>query len=259
MIAVRELSFGYGSERVLERVSFTASRGVTALLGPNGAGKTTLLRILLGLLQPQAGGVSLLGKPLSSYSRRQLSQIIGFVPQNEQITFDLSVREYVCLGRAPYVPMLEMPRPTDLQIVSEILEMLGLGDFALRPISSLSGGERQLVIIARALAQRPQILLLDEPTAHLDLANCARVLRVISSLAAQGLAVLFTTHDPNLALVVSDYTVLLRRGAGCVAGPSSALLTAEQLSRLYGVPIQTSSGLFAVCEALTPPDGTPLP
>lgn len=246
MIAVRELSFGYGSGRVLERVSFTASRGVTALLGPNGAGKTTLLRILLGLLQPQEGEVSLLGKPLLSYLRRQLSQIIGFVPQNEQITFDLSVREYVLLGRAPYVPMLELPGPADFKIVSEVLEMLGLRDFGDRPISSLSGGERQLVIMARALAQRPQILLLDEPTAHLDLANQARVLRVISSLAAQGLSVLFTTHDPNLALFVSDYTVLLRRGAGCLAGPSSALLTAEHLSSLYGVPIQTASGLFAM-------------
>lgn len=246
MIAIRELSFGYGSERLLERVSFTAPAGVTVLLGPNGAGKTTLLRILLGRLQPQAGTVQIAGKPLASYSRRQLSQMLGFVPQNEQITFDLSVREYVLLGRAPYVPLLELPGPADSQIVSEILEMLGLHDFGDRPISSLSGGERQLVIIARALAQRPQILLLDEPTAHLDLANQARVMSVISRLAAQGLSVLFTTHDPNLALSHSDYTVLLRRGAGCVAGPSSALLTAEQLSSVYGVPIQTASGLFAV-------------
>ncbi|MFN4218483.1 MAG: ABC transporter ATP-binding protein [Candidatus Bipolaricaulia bacterium] len=246
MIAIRELSFGYGSERVLERVSFTAPAGVTALLGPNGAGKTTLLRIILGILQPHEGTVSLAGQPLHRYSRRQLSQMIGFVPQNEQITFDLSVKEYVLLGRAPYVPWLELPSPADLQIVSEILEMLSLRDFGDRPISSLSGGERQLVIIARALAQRPQILLLDEPTAHLDLANQARILRVISSLAAQGLSVLFTTHDPNLALFVSDYTVLLRRGAGCIAGPSSALLTAEQLSSVYGVPIQTASGLFAM-------------
>lgn len=235
MIAIRELSFGYGSERVLEQVSFTIPPGVTALLGPNGAGKTTLLRIILGILQPHEGAVSLAGQPLQSYARRQLSRMIGFVPQNEQITFDLSVREYVLLGRAPYVPWLELPSPADLQIVSEVLEMLGLRDFEDRPISSLSGGERQLVIIARALAQHPQILLLDEPTAHLDLANQVRVLRVIRSL--QGLTVLFTTHDPNLALAVADYTVLLRRGGGCLAGPTSALLTAEHLSRVYGVPI----------------------
>lgn len=235
MIAIRELSFRYGRERVLERVSFTIPTGVTALLGPNGAGKTTLLRLILGILQPHAGTVSLAGKPLQSYSRRQLSQMIGFVPQNEQITFDLSVREYVLLGRAPYVPWLELPSSADLQIVSEVLEMLGLRDLRDRPISSLSGGERQLVIIARALAQQPKILLLDEPTAHLDLANQVRVLRVIRSL--QNLSVLFTTHDPNLALAVADYTVLVRRGAGCLAGPSSALLTAEHLSSVYGVPV----------------------
>lgn len=242
MIAIRELSFGYDRQRVLERVSFTVPAGVTALLGPNGAGKTTILRILLGILHPQEGSVFLAGKPLQSYSRLQLSRLLGFVPQNEQITFALSVREYVLLGRAPYVPLLEMPGSADLRVVSEVLERLGLSELSERPVTSLSGGERQLVIIARALAQRPALLLLDEPTAHLDLANQARVLGVIRALAAQGLSVLFTTHDPNLALAVADYTVLLRRGAGCVAGPSSALLTAEHLSSVYGVPIGLRAG-----------------
>ncbi len=238
MIAISKLSFGYDGSLVLDGVTFEIPQGVTALLGPNGTGKTTLLRIILGVLRPQAGTVWIAGRPQSAYSRRELSQTIGFVPQNEQITFELSVREYVLLGRAPHLHPLELPSTHDSQIVSHVLETLGILDLQDRPVSCLSGGERQLVIIARAWAQRPKILLLDEPTAHLDLKNQARVITAIRESAQQGITVLFTTHDPNLALAIADYTVLLQKGRPCLVGPTPSLLSAENLSAVYGVPVE---------------------
>ncbi|MCS7197467.1 MAG: ABC transporter ATP-binding protein [Candidatus Bipolaricaulota bacterium] len=241
MIALYDVSFSYDRKAVLDGITVEIPAGVTALLGPNGVGKTTLLRIILGVLRPQSGTVWIAGRSQTEYSRRELSQLIGLVPQNENITFDLSVKEYVLLGRAPYLHPWELPGSRDLQIVSEVLESLGILDLQDRAVLSLSGGERQLVIIARALAQQPKILLLDEPTAHLDLRNQAYVVTVIRQLAAAGLSVLFTTHDPNLALAVADYTVLLRRGSGCWAGPTATLLTAENLSRVYEIPVEVLS------------------
>lgn len=238
MIAISKLSFGYDGSRVLDGVTFETPSGVTALLGPNGTGKTTLLRIILGILRPQRGTVWIAGRPQTSYSRRELSQLCGLVPQNESITFELSVNEYVLLGRAPHLHPLALPGKTDLEIVSEVLDSLGILSLRDRAVSALSGGERQLVSLARALAQHPKILLLDEPTAHLDLGNQARVSSAIQRLAQQGITVLFTTHDPNLALAVADYTVLLQKGRPCLAGPTSSLLSAENLSAVYGVPVE---------------------
>ncbi len=238
MIALDRVSFGYDSMLVLDRVTVEIPAGVTALLGPNGVGKTTLLRIILGILRPQAGTVWIAGRPQIKYSRRELSQMIGLVPQNETITFELSVREYVLLGRAPHLHPVEIPGPRDLELVSSILDSLGILALQDRAVSSLSGGERQLVIIARALAQHPQILLFDEPTAHLDVANRARIASVMRRLAQHGITVLFTTHDPNLALALADYTVLLPKGQPCLAGPTPSLLNTENLSAVYGVPVE---------------------
>lgn len=240
-IALERLSFAYGPGEpdVLSDVSLQIPQGsVAALLGPNGSGKTTLLNLVLGLLLPVTGAVLLEGQPHSDHLRRELSHLLGLVPQDELVAFDLSVLEYVLLGRAPYLNLLELPTEQDRQIAFAALETVGLTTLAARPVPALSSGERQLATLARALAQQPRILLLDEPTSHLDLANARRILQVLRSLATDGRTILFTTHDPNAAGAIADYVVLLRQGRLLAAGPTTAVLTPAHLNATYGVPIE---------------------
>jgi iron complex transport system ATP-binding protein len=240
-LSVRDLSFAYAaaSPRVLHEVSLDIAAGsITAILGPNGSGKTTLLRLLLGLLNATAGTILVAGKPQGHYSRRDLSQMVGLVPQDEPIPFDLSVLEFVLLGRAPYLGLLELPSERDRLLALEALDTVRLAALQHRPVPALSGGERQLATIARALVQQSRILLSDEPTAHLDLANTRRVLDVLRSLGRAGRTIVFTTHDPNLAAAIADHVVLLRDGRILAAAPAAAALTAESLSSTYGVDVE---------------------
>ena len=240
-LSVSGLSFSYGgaSQAVLQDLSLEIPSGaITALLGPNGSGKTTLLRLLLGVLRPGAGTLRLAGRPQSSYSRRELSQWIGLVPQDEHIPFDFSVLEYVLLGRAPYLGPLAMPGESDYRVALDAVYMAGLDGLMHRPVPNLSGGERQLAVVARTLAQQPRILLMDEPAAHLDLGNQGRLLEIMRALAAAGTTLVFTTHDPNLAAAVADFAVLMRQGQILDKGPVGAVLTCEALSATYGLAVQ---------------------
>jgi iron complex transport system ATP-binding protein len=241
ILSVSGLSFSYnGATRsVLHDLSLEIQpRAITAILGPNGSGKTTLLRLLLGVLQPGAGEILLAGHSHSQYSRRERGQMMGLVPQDEHIPFDFSVLEYVLLGRAPYLRPLSMPGKEDYQIAVEALGATGLAHLRDRPLPKLSGGERQLATLARALAQQPQILLLDEPTAHLDLSNQARLLEIMGALVARGVTLVLTTHEPNLAAAVADHAILMRQGQVLASGPSRAMLTAKRLSETYGTTVQ---------------------
>jgi iron complex transport system ATP-binding protein len=255
-VSLSDLRFGYDKEMptVLHGLSLDIPPGtITAVLGPNGAGKTTLLRIILGLLAPQAGSISIDGKPQQSYSRQQMSRLIGLVPQSEYVPFDFSVLEFVLLGRAPYLSPLAMPSEADRQIARDALCSIGLEHLQDRPTPSLSGGERQLAMVARALAQKPRILLLDEPTSHLDLGNRDRILGVLRAQARNGVTVIFTTHDPNLVAVTADYVVLMRQGALVAAGALAATLTAENLSATYGIEVQVirwDGHLFVVSDQI---------
>jgi iron complex transport system ATP-binding protein len=240
-LSVSGLSYSYnGSKRaVLQDLSLEIPEGaVTAILGPNGSGKTTLLRLLLGVLRPTMGEIMLAGRPQASYSRQERSQMVGLVPQDEHIPFDFSVLEYVLLGRAPYLGPLSMPGEIDCQIAVEALHTAGLDDLQDRPLPNLSGGERQLATVARALAQQPRILLLDEPAAHLDLSNQGRLLDIMRGLSARGVTLVLTTHDPNLAAAIADLTVLMRAGRVQQAGPVALVLSSEHLSATYDVPVQ---------------------
>jgi iron complex transport system ATP-binding protein len=241
MIALAGVRFSYnGREKaVLQDLSLTLPAGaITAILGPNGSGKTTLLHLILGVLSPQGGAIRLAGLPQAGYSRRQMSQLIGLVPQEEYSPFDFSVLEYVLLGRAPYLGPLEMPGEADYRLARAALQTTGLTHLQDRPIPNLSGGERQLAAVARALAQQPRILLLDEPTAHLDLGNKARIIEILRSLAGKGVAIVLTTHDPEVAAAIAGFVVLMRRGEVLAAGEADTVLTAEQLSATYGVEVR---------------------
>jgi iron complex transport system ATP-binding protein len=241
IVSISGLSFSYDGARTpaLDDLTLNLSPGViTAILGPNGSGKTTLLRVLLGVLPPGSGSVWLDGQPEHTYSRRRRSQLMGLVPQEEHIPFDFSVLEYVLLGRAPYLSPLAMPGRGDREIALDALNTAGLAHLQDRPLPTLSGGERQLAVVARALAQQPRILLMDEPTAHLDLSNQGRILSIMRELAALGVTLIMTTHDPNLASSIAGFAVLMRQGKILEAGPAEDMLTDSRLSSTYGVPVQ---------------------
>jgi len=240
-VALREVTFRYGPGEppALDGVSAEVRAGsITAVLGPNGSGKSTLLHVLLGLLPPEWGEVRLFGRPLSAHSRRESSRLVGLVPQNEHVTFDLSVFEYALLGRAPYLDLLEMPGPDDRACAQRALDATGIAALARRSVPALSGGERQLATVARALAQEPRVLLLDEPTSHLDLANVRRILGVLRSLRADGRTIVLTTHDPNAAAAIADDVLLMRGGQVIAAGPTGSVMDSERLSATYGVTVE---------------------
>jgi iron complex transport system ATP-binding protein len=233
-----EFSYDPDQKKVLDAVSFDIQPGtITAILGPNGAGKTTLIHLLLGLRKPTRGTINLEDLPLSHYSRRELSQWMGLVPQSEYIPFEYSVIEYVLLGRAPYLGPLDLPSAADIGIARQSLKQIGIADLELRPITALSGGELQLVLIARALTQQPKILLLDEPTSHLDLSNRNVTLRILNRLKQNGSTILFTTHDPEAASLIADNLVLMRQGRVIYAGDVDSTFTGEKLSETYGTRI----------------------
>ncbi len=240
-VSLGDVSFRYdrAAPDVLHHVCLDIpEHAITAILGPNGSGKTTLLHLLLGLLSPTEGEIWLAGQPHGRYSRRELSRLVGLVPQSEHVPFDLSVLEYVLMGRAPYLNLLELPKAADRRIALQALSVTGLTPLRGRPVPSLSGGERQLAMVARALAQKPRVLLLDEPTSHLDLANKRRILYLLQELQGDERTVVLTSHDPNAAAAMADYVVLLREGRVLAAGPMDQVLTEEHLSATYGVAVE---------------------
>lgn len=239
-----DVTFAYpsASRPVMEKFNLEINQGtVTAILGPNGAGKTTLLHLALGWLKPQSGSVWLDSRSLHEYSRRELGQRIALVPQNEHTPFEFSLLEYILLGRAPFLPPLAMPREEDYQIALESLERAGLGAMQDRSILSLSGGERQLVLLARALAQKPRLLLLDEPTSHLDLSNKGRLVHLLRDLSAQGVTIVLTTHEPEIASALATHLVLMQKGRVLEAGALEQVFTSSSLSRLYQLPVEVTN------------------
>ena len=240
MISLKNIRFFYEPGKpVLNELSFDIQEGnITAILGPNGSGKTTLLHTILGLLDSQSGEIWIAGRKQSSYTRRELSQVLALVPQIEMVPFNFDVFEYVLLGRTPQLGFLDMPGEEDVRIVKDTLSALNLDNLKDRPVTELSGGEYQMVTLARALVQQPQILLLDEPTSHLDLGNKGRLLDILNSLAGQGVTVVFTTHDPDFAAMIADHVILLKAGAILDAGPLSQVFTSEKLSDTYNTNVE---------------------
>jgi iron complex transport system ATP-binding protein len=249
LLAARDLSIGYGRTRIAGDLDLAVSAGsVTCLLGPNGVGKTTLFKTLLGLIPPLSGTVELDGHDLSRLDRPAIARQMAYVPQAHIAEFSYSVIDLVVMGRTAHLGAFGAPRRTDYEAAMAALDQLGLAALAERDSTRISGGQRQLVLIARALAQRTRVIVMDEPTASLDLGNRIRVLDTIRRLSRSGLAVVLSTHEPEQAFVVAD-TVVILGPDHFASGPVEAVMTSQQLSQLYGLPLkveQTPSGRFVV-------------
>lgn len=231
---VHDLRFAYAAQPVLRGVSFRVEPGtLTALLGPNGSGKSTVLKHLAGFLPPGRGRVRVLGRDVAGLSLRERARLLGFLPQSHVPVFPFRVEEVVLTGRAAGITFL--PGRKDLEKAAEAMARVGIAHLAGRPYSELSGGERQLVLIARVLAQEPKVFLLDEPLAHLDIANQVRVVRLLKSLAASGLTVLIVMHDPNLALLFADGIVVLKEGRVLRFGTHAQMADRGLYEEAYGV------------------------
>ncbi|MGE5088515.1 MAG: ABC transporter ATP-binding protein [Candidatus Levyibacteriota bacterium] len=249
MLAARDLAFGFPSRRVGEAVSFVLERGETlALLGGNGAGKTTLLRTLMGLLPPLAGRVELDGAVVSAMPPAARAARIAYVPQQHLPAYGFCVADLVVMGRASRLPLFARPGRADRELAQEALEALGIAPLARRPVTELSGGERQLVLIARALAQQADIVILDEPTASLDFGHRVRVLRELDRLRGQGFTIVFSTHEPDHALMHADRALLLHGGRPLALDTVARALTVDNIERLYQTRVQVlDAGGRRVC------------
>lgn len=238
MLQATELAFGYGRVKIGQGVTLAVDRGeVLCLLGPNGCGKTTLFKTLLGLLPRQGGSLELNGKDIATLSRAQFARHIAYVPQATGAYFPFSVFDVVLMGRASRIDTFASPTMADRAITQEALAALGIGRLAARPFTDISGGEKQMTLIARALAQEPELIVMDEPTASLDFGNQARVLSRISSFAASGMAVIVSTHDPSHAFACASRVALMQSGALVAVGRPQDVLTSEALRALYGVEV----------------------
>ncbi len=232
------VSLGYRGRTVVQGVNLAAHPGeALALLGPNGSGKTTLLKAASGAIVPIAGRVRLLGQDPARTQVRQVARTVAYVPQREEPTFDVTVREVVLMGRTPHSVGL-FDSPEDRAVAEAALERTGCTWLADRPLSELSGGEAQRVLVARALAQGGRILLLDEPTNHLDPAAQASFAGLVRSLTAEGLCVVIATHDLNWAAGCADRAALLARGQVWTVGPVEEALEPDSLCRVYGVAFE---------------------
>jgi iron complex transport system ATP-binding protein len=224
---------------VLDGVSFSARAGVPlALLGPNGTGKTTLLRCLLGLERPQSGRVTVGGHDLAALSSAGAARLVAYVPQASATAFAFRVADIVLMGRTPHLGFMAGPAAADRAAAAAAMTRMGIADLAPRAFDELSGGERQLVLVARALAQGAKLLVLDEPCASLDLANQMRILAVLRDLAAAGYAILLTTHLPDHAFLLGGAAALLKQGRLLGPAPPAELLTVPTLEALYGTPVE---------------------
>lgn len=241
-LAARALDFGFRGHTVGRALDCALEAGeVVCLLGPNGSGKSTLMRTLLGLQARLAGEVTLEGHDLDAWETAERARRLAYVPQAADTYFDFSLREMVEMGRTAHRGVFASPGARDRDIAAAALERLGIAGLADRPVHAVSGGERQLALIARALATEAGYLVMDEPTANLDYGNQSRVLEEVARLKGAGIGVLVSTHHPEHAFRIADRVLLLASGKLVAQGPTEATLTSAALSALYGRPIEVAT------------------
>lgn len=255
MLALEDLDYGYGRRRVGAGLTLSIAAGESlCLLGPNGCGKTTLFKTLLGLLPALGGRVLLDGLDIADRSRAEIARVMAYVPQAHAAFFPFTVEEVVLMGRASRLTAFASPGARDRAIARHVLETLGIGHLASRVYTEISGGERQLALVARALAAEPRLLVMDEPTASLDFGNQVRVLSQVRGLTERGIAVILATHDPAHAFLCANRVAALHDGRLAALGPPSETVTPATLRLLYGVEVVVApiTGGSMVCAPVLP-------
>ncbi|MDO5135224.1 MAG: ABC transporter ATP-binding protein [Eubacteriales bacterium] len=239
ILEVKGLSYSYyNSKTIFHDVSFQLDRGeVLSVLGTNGAGKSTLLNCIANLFKSKAGEILLNGRPMSSMTASDVAKIVGYVPQIHVPAYAYTVREFTVMGRTPYIGMFANPSKEDYRLADEALERMGISHLSGKVYTEISGGERQQVTIARVLTQQPQIILLDEPTAHLDYGNQYRTVQMVKQLSQEGYAIVMTTHNPDHAIMLDGKVAMLNR-EGILSVGDAGNLSSESLSKLYGLRIK---------------------
>lgn len=245
-VKIENLSFSYGKTPVINNVSLEIQAGtLTSILGPNGSGKTTLLKLILGLFLPSAGKILICGRDLSEIPLKERARLMAYVPQRHQAMFAYKVRDVVAMGRLPFSGIFCRITDSDYDIAAEYMKQLNIDHLADRAYTEISGGEQQLALVARALVQKAEILILDEPVAGLDYGNQLLLLEQLRKLSRSGITCLKTTHYPEHALWTSDNAIFLRDGQVLASGKADEIINSEMLYRLYGAKIivtETNTG-----------------
>ena len=241
LVDVKNISFSYDkdSPAVFENISFSIEKGdVLCVLGPNGTGKTTLIKCINGLHKVNEGEVYLNGANIQNLSFRDISRTVGYIPQGHVPSFPFTVFDVVLMGRSPYVNITSSPKEKDREIAMNALETLGIEDLKDKSYTSLSGGERQLVFLARVLAQEPDLLILDEPTNHLDFGNQIKLLEIIEQLSKLGLAVIMSSHYPDHAFLAASKVAIMKDKGFIDFGTPEDVLSEENLKKAYGIDVK---------------------
>ncbi len=256
-IQAENLYYAYDGAPVLNHISFTIRRGeFFIVIGPNGSGKTTLMRIIAGLLKPEQGEISIQGRPLHGYKRKELARRIAFVPQRIPTDFPFTVSDVVLFGRTPHMGMFGLESREDIAFAQHAMAFTEVAHLAGRRIDQLSGGECQRVFIARAVCQNPDIIVLDEPTASLDIAHQLRIMDMMEKMKrGKNVTVLMVSHDVNLAAMYADTLMLLNRGEIVKHGPPGAVLTYETLESVYGCALLVDDNPLGDYPRVTPVPG----
>ncbi len=238
-LQINNAECGYSKRTILKDISFEIEEGdILCILGPNGVGKTTLFKTILGFLKLKGGSILLDGQDINKWSRRDFAKAIGYVPQTHTPPFPYKVKEVVVMGRTAHLGIFSSPSSKDYEIAEEVMDLLGISHLADRIYTEVSGGERQLVLIARALAQEPKILVMDEPTSNLDYGNQIRVLRHIKELSNRNIGIIMTSHFPDHAFMASTMVLAINNGEEYSIGTSEEVVTSQLLQKIYNICVQ---------------------
>ncbi len=253
-LIVKNLDCGYGQKKIIKDISLTVKEGETVcLLGPNGVGKTTFFKTILGFLKPLAGTVELDGIDIHKLSRKEFAQLIAYVPQAHSVPFPFKTKDVVLMGRNAHTGIMSVPSQKDRRYALESMETLGIGHLKEKVYTELSGGEQQMVLIARALTQQTRLLIMDEPTSNLDFGNQVKILNQINRLQNKGIAVVLTTHSPDQVFLCGTKVIIFHNGRLTETGYPRHIVTENILEKVYGVSVKvrdipvSDSGCVTVC------------